>query len=758
VNASFEGMVPRSHPYIRTLLDHPTQLRAHGNTLRVVIERRDVRGGDIFERDFLMTVREVNDILYLMPGVDRAAMRGLWTPNLRWGEVTEQGYAGGPVMPDRFDGSPAALQALKANVARAAVMGRYIGDDARSTLILVPLLDRIQQTGEPLDYGAFSRELEARVRTFERDDVAIRFVGFAKVAGDLIAGLGQVALGFAASVVIAALLVFAATRCLRSTLLLIGCALLAVVWLLGAMQWLGYALDPYTVLVPFLIFAIGLSHGAQKMNGILQDVGRGTHPLIAARYTFRRLFVPGLTALLANVVGFALLAWIDIPVLRDLALTASLGLALLIVTKLILVPVGLSVIGVSPRAARRAARRRAGRGAPVWRWLQRLTGRRAAIVTVCCAALLAGGAFLLRERLQIGDLEPGAPELRADARYNRDAAYLAAHYALSNDPFVIVVQTAPGACASFETMVETDRLGALLRELPEVRGTTSAADAARLSIAGQFEGNPKWLSLSRNPSLLGAAIGQIQSDDAELIDPGCGSLTLVAHLVDHRAGTLTRVVAASEAFAATHDAPPERRFRLAAGSAGIEAATNSVVASSIVWLHLALYAAVALICYATFHNLRAVVVALLPLAMTSLLCEALMVVLGIGVKIATLPVIAVGVGVGVDYALYLLSIQLAEQRRGIALAQACGRALRFTGAIVALIGLTLAVGVFSWVFSPIRFQADMGVLLGFMLLWNVVGALVLIPALSRLLLHRVARREPLALSLSKGRPKSSDSG
>jgi predicted RND superfamily exporter protein len=146
------------------------------------------------------------------------------------------------------------------------------------------------------------------------------------------------------------------------------------------------------------------------------------------------------------------------------------------------------------------------------------------------------------------------------------------------------------------------------------------------------------------------------------------------------------------------------------------------------------YAAVIVLAFITFRSWRAVVIAVVPLVVTSVLCEALMVGLGIGVKVATLPVVALGVGIGVDYALYLLSVQLAQQRAGVPLAQAYAQALKFTGKVVALVGITLAAGVLTWAFSPIKFQADMGVLLAFMFLWNMVGAVVLIPALSAVLM------------------------
>ena len=179
-------------------------------------------------------------------------------------------------------------------------------------------------------------------------------IGFAKLVGDLIDGLMQVSLYFGLAALIAAAIIWLYTRCVRRTALVMACSLVAVVWQLGLVAAFGFELDPYSILVPFLVFAIGVSHGAQKMNGIMQDIARGAHRLVAARYTFRRLFLAGLTALLADAVGFAVLMVIDIAVIQDLALTASLGVAVLIFTNLILLPVLLSYVGVSDGAAARA--------------------------------------------------------------------------------------------------------------------------------------------------------------------------------------------------------------------------------------------------------------------------------------------------------------------------------------------------------------------------------------------------------------------
>ena len=497
---------------------------------------------------------------------------------------------------------------------------------------------------------------------------------------------------FAISVAIAALFVFLYTRCIRSTVVLVVTAVLGVVWLMGLLQLLGYELDPYSILVPFLLFAIGLSHGAQKMNGIMQDVGRGTHKYVAARYTFRRLFLAGLTALLTNVVGFMVLIIIDIPVIRDLAVMTSIGVTGLIFTKLVLIPVLLSYTGVSPRAAQRSlkvdADEHAGRTAMgrVWAALELLTERRWAIVAIVCAAILSAGALSLRTGLKIGDLDEGAPELRRDSRYNLDNAYITRHYGLSSDQFAVIVKTPKSACDRYAGLVDADRLGWELEHVDGVKAVTSFAEQTRRAVAAFSEGYFKWNTLARDPQILGPAANRVIQDNPDAMNPNCSVFPVVAYLTDHRADTLDRVLKATEAFAATHDRA-DAQFLPAAGSAGIEAVTNIVVHSSFYIMHAVLYCAVDRCCASSPSAPGARCWSRWCRWRSRRSCaRPSWCVMGIGVKVATLPVIALGVGVGVDYALYLLSIQLAIQRRGGSLREAYTRSLQFTGKVVALVG------------------------------------------------------------------------
>jgi predicted RND superfamily exporter protein len=737
LNASFEKTIPASHPYIQNFLRHQSELSGLGNALRIAVAQPD---GSIYDAKYLETLRRLSDEVFLLPGVDRARMKSLWTPSTRWVGVTEEGLEGGPVIPDGYDGSPGSLQALAANVARSGELGQLVARDERSSVVYVPLLAQ-GADGQAIDYAQLSGQLEALRTKYEADGVRVHITGFAKIIGDLIDGVRSVLVFFAIAVAIATAMVFAYTRCVRSTALVVVASLVAVVWQLGLLPLLGYALDPYSILVPFLVFAIGMSHGAQKMNGIMQDVGRGTHKLVAARFTFRRLFLAGLTALLADAVGFAVLLVIDIQVIRELAIAASIGVAALIFTNLILLPVLLSYAGVSAQAAQRSLRAEtrdvAGSASP-WRWLERFTQRRWAGPTVAVALVLGTAGFIASLQLKIGDLDPGAPELRADSRYNRDVAFMTAAYGASSDVLAVMVKTPDGQCSRYETLSKVDTLEWELRQLDGVESTNTLALLNRRVLAGLNEGNPRWYEFLPNQDMLNTVTAGAPRG---LYNDACGLLTVYVFLRDHKAQTLTRVVDHVEAFAKVNDTA-DTQFLLAAGSAGIEAATNIVVKDAWRTMLLMVYGAVVLLCFITFRSWRAVVVAVLPLVLTSFLAEALMVGLGMGVKVATLPVIALGVGIGVDYALYILSVTLAQLREGRSLSEAYHHALLFTGKVVTLTGITLAVGVVTWVASPIKFQADMGVLLAFMFLWNMLGALVLLPALAHFLLRHAAGAQP----------------
>ncbi len=741
-DASFEKMVPTSHPYIANFLKNRDDLSSLGNTVRIVVETRE---GDIFDKDFQETLRQINDEVFYIPGVDRSKLESLWSPNIRWSEVTEEGFRGGAVIPDGYDGSHESLEKLRENVLKSGQIGRLVANNFKSTIVLAPLVDRDAETGEKLDYKELSQNLETLVRDkYGSDTVAIHIIGFAKIVGDLIHGANQVGIFFLIAFLTTMGLLYLYSRCLWSTAIPLLCSTIGVVWQLGLLNVLGFGIDPYSMLVPFLVFAIGVSHGVQMINSIRSKSLFGASPMASARLTFRQLYVPGLVALVSDGIGFFTLMVIEIPVIQELALTASLGVAVLIMTNLILLPVLMSYTGVTKKSVQHMEKRK-GNPSKVWEWFSGFTEMKRARVTLGIAVGLFAFGLYFGQGLKIGDLDPGAPELRADSRYNRDNAFLTANYSNSTDVFVVMVETPAQACGNYEAVAAIDRFQGEMEPVEGVQSVVSLVNVAKLVNTAMNEGSLKWAALSRNQFVLNSSLSRVPSI---LINTDCSMVPVLVFLEDHKADTLLRVVAAAEEFAATYNSP-DATFVLAAGNSGVEAATNIVISKAQYQMLAWVYGVVSLLCLITFRSLRAVMCIILPLALTSVLAQALMAFIGIGVKVATLPVIALGVGIGVDYGIYIYSRMLGFIKDGLKLTEAYFKTLQSTGVAVAFTGLTLAIGVGTWMFSPIKFQADMGLMLTFMFLWNMLGALVLLPALARLLLQPSKIRQRSAEELEK---------
>jgi hypothetical protein len=722
MGASFEKMIPTYHPYVQNYEKNKEDLKGLGNVVWVTVEAENTT---IFTKEYFQALKDIGDEVFFTPGVDRAGYKSLWSPSVRWSEVTEQGFEGDAVIPQSYDGSPESLKLLKKNILRSGEIGKIVANNFKSTIVLAPLMDINPETGLAVDYKVLSERLENIRTKYAKDGIKIHIVGFAKIVGDLIEGAKEVAVFFGLTILIVAALLFGYTRCIRCTLVPVVCAALAGVLQAGMIYTLGYGLDPYSMLVPFLVFAIGVSHAVQLINGIKHRAMLGDNKFDAARYSFRILYAAALCALITDGIGFGILYVIRIGVLQELSIGAAIGFPLLIIAVLVAMPLLMSYIGVSPKSVAKQQDDEEGHAHPFWKMLTIFTQKRGAATLLIVVAIAAVFGFNYRQGLQIGDLDPGAPELRPDSVYNLDSAFMVENYSATNDLIVVMVETELEQNASYDMLSSMMVLQSQLDELEGVQSTVSMIDRIKLLSAAYNEGNFKWSSLPRSRATLDNLAIKVPF---ELANKEGSLSTIWIYLDDHKAVTLTRVVDLVEKFAAENNTE-DYRFMLGAGPSGIEAATNIEIKSAQKKMMYLVYGVVAFLVLLTFRSVRGTIAIMIPLALTSLLCEVLMTKMGMGVKVATLPVISIGVGIGVDYGVYIYSSMLAFRKQGMNLEDAYYSALKTTGKAVAFTGITMAISVTTWVFSPIKFQADMGILLAFMFIWNMVGALCVMPAL-----------------------------
>lgn len=728
-DASFTRMIPTGHPYIQNYLHWDEILAPQSNVLRIIVENES---GDILNEEYMTTLKKVTDEIFYLPGVDRGNLKSLWTPNALWTEVTNEGIQAGRVIPETYDGSESSLDQLRINILRANMVGSFVANDFESTIIRVPLSEINPETGEPLDYGNFTTQLEEKVRNkFDDQGVNIRVVGFAQIIGDLLSAATDIAFFFAITVLLISILLFGYCRCWRSTLVTVFTCILTVVCQLGILSYMDFGLDPYSILVPFLIFAIGISHAVQNINLMISERSKGADALTASRSTFRALFIPGSSALVADGVGFATLMVIDIGVIQQLAITASLGVFVALFTKMFLLPVLMSYADISPAGLKQQEKRNQSSW-PMFRRISNLVQPKYGVPAIAVGLVLLGIGYYESRDLKIGDLDPGAPEFHEDARYNLDNAYILDNYSTSTDVYQVIYSVPKEYCARYEVADLASVFENYIINVKGVESVESLYGRMRFKIMSQNKGNPKWLEINRNQYIMNDAR---TSAPPELVNRDCSIAPITLYLSDHKAETLTRVTTAVEDFGEKYNTE-DYKFLLVGGNAGIQAATNEVIEYSEKVMLALVFAIVGAMVWIEFKSLKVAFALMAPLYLSTVLAEAVMANLGLGVKVATLPVIALGVGIGVDYGIYLYSRMDGFLKQGYRFQPAFFEAMKTTGTAVAFTGATLAIGVATWIFSTLKFQADMGLLLVLLFLWNMLGAILLMPPLASLLVGK----------------------
>lgn len=736
VTAGFSKMIPANHEFMKTFHDYQADFGGANNVLLAI----KVKQGDIYDKDVLDTVRKITDDVFYVKGVERTSLTSLVTPNVRYNEVVEEGFKSGNLVPGDFAGRPEQIAKVRENVLKSDWVGRIVSTDMTATMVVATLQDRDPDTGERLDLRAVGSQLEAIRAKYEGDKVSVHIIGFAKSIADIADGASNVLFFFIGAFVITAALLYWYSGSAMLTAWTLVAASIPVVWLMGLLPLMGLGLDPMSILVPFLIFSIGVSHAVQMTNAWKLETLAGADGVTASRNSFMKLFIPGATALVANALGFMVIAVVDIEIVRELALTATIGVTVMILTNKVLLPILLSYMKISASSAHKL-RGKETAGDWLWERLGPLATKRGALVPIGISVLLTVGALYETRHLLIGDTSKGVPELRADSRYNRDVEMITGNFAIGVDLLQVVAEAKGdnSPCVSREVQDKLEKFDFEMRQVPGVAAVRSLASFTTAVTQDFAEGWVKWRMLPETKEQIAQAVGFATRFGNEYRNSKCNAMPVSLYTTDHKATTIASVVAQIRRFKAENDTD-SLTFRLASGNVGVMAATNEVVQHADKIVNVTLFTAVTLLCLITFRSIPITLCIVIPLALVTLLCNAIMAMLGIGVKVNTLPVIAISVGVGVDYGIYLFErIRHEMKERGHSLREAFVEALKQRGTASLFTAVTMTVSVMTWVFSTLKFQADMGILLAFMFLINVFAAILLLPALAAYLV-----REPKA--------------
>lgn len=675
--------------------------------------------GDIYKPKFLEAYKKFSDELYFHPDTIRHLVQSLSLRKTK--SVT--GSAGriqiDALMWPRVPESSEELETFRRNV-KAQYQGLLVSDDERSAMIVADFKDSV-------DYEALVNFISELRTAAESQGITVYTAGRPILLGTIYKTLDKTLLILATSLLFVGIILFVYFQNWIGVFVPMVSAGIATSWGLGAMGLVDYNLDPLLILLPAFIFAIVLSHSVQFLSRVFEEFAEHHHMRDAVRHGLTKLLFPSMAAILTDAAGFTVLVLVGIPSIQALALICTAWL-LAIFPSLIF---SAALLCLLPRPNKY----RTGLHFVERIWLSLRLEKHALAVLILSGTMMLLGA-MGASRLTIGDAT-GSPILWPDSQYNLDNDAINTRFSgLGTDLMQVYIEGDKNTMldpAVYHRIEAMDRH--VYESVPQSRPAQSLVPVIKKINSVLYEGDPSYELIPDTTEEIGFNIYLFRSkgepgDFAAYTNPEWQIGNIIIPVKDHAGPTVEQAIDAVSTF--IDNQPPLEngaKFLYAGGQIGITKAVNDEIRASNTTVLLAIVIVIALCVFLLYRSIQVSLVLVFSLATANFLTYAFMAYKGIGLSINTLPLTALGIGLGVDYGIYMLDRIREEARKGKDAFEAVRSAIMTSGNAIFVTAMTMVVPLIPWfLFSTLRFQAEMGLLLGMVLFLNMIGSLVFVPA------------------------------
>ncbi|MBU1055510.1 MAG: MMPL family transporter [Proteobacteria bacterium] len=726
----FRDLLPSNHAFITLVKKYSS----FGGTNQILIEVR-AKNGTIFNEKSLKKIIKISDELLLLPGVDRNKIISIGVNKIKNFKVSSWGLEFPSLM---YPGPPATeeeMEDLKRNIySNTLYFGKLVSLDSKAAIITAGFFE------EGVDCDIIYDKIQQIKKKYEDENDEIFVVGEPYLYGVISHYIGQTLKVFIITGIAIFIVALLYTSSLRLVLLTFFPALICAIWGIGFIGLWDYNLDPLILVVPLLLCTRALSHSMQfnwRINEEYADTG--DIPTAVAN-TIRGLFYPGVSGIITDSLSILLIAFVPIPIMQKLGLICFCWAMNMIVVCLIQNPVIYLYLPFSAEKNRKwRDKKRSG-------WLDNFMGKVAAcskgngariIIVATVIIIIIAGWYT--KNVEVGDVYPGTPLLRANSPYNKACGVFARDFPGSMDPLIIVATgDNQKGLADRKLMEKISEFQFYLMQNPLIEGTSSVADLLKNMQMKYQENDPKQYVLPDSDAGVAAVLFLLMGGGAE---PGdfdqyyseqLAAASLVAYCKDHTARTINNVLKYCRDFI---DCNKEKgiQFNLAAGIIGVVAATNDSVARDQILLSIAAFALTYLCVAFFFQSFVPAGILMVPLLVSNLAVYGYMGMSGLSLNLQTLAVPPIAVGIGVDYGIYLFSRVREETQRLQSFEMGITEAVRTAGNAITITALLIIVGVIFWAISDIKFQADMGLLLAVVTCFHLLCTLFLLPVIIRII-------------------------
>ncbi len=605
--------------------------------------------------------------------------------------------------------------------------GIQVSNDETSAIIIADFRDEVDKL-KVLNFFLDMRE------KYEGENLEINFVGRPILLGYIYQSLDSVFNILAASILIIAIILFLYFKTWVGVFVPMFTATVATIWGLGGMGFVGYNLDPLLILLPAFIFAIVLSHGVQFTTRILDNISACDEPPKDTRECTRKglalLLVPSTAAIITDAAGFGVLALVAIPSIESLAVICSLWL-LSVIPALIFAAAVMCLI--KPPKSHKT-------GSVILNkmWGAVINMEDHAWTMIFITSLLLGGGVWYAGNLTVGDTK-GSAILWPEARFNQDVASINSRFSfLGTDMVQVYVEGEKDTMLDPTVYHQTEAMDRYIFEhMQEVRPAISLVPVIKLVNSVLFEGDPSYAIIPDTKEEVGFDIYMFRSrgepgDFAAFTNKEWEIGNISFFLEDHSRPTIQKLRDNLDAFFANEkEVISDADFLYMGGQVGIVEALNEEIVNSNIKTMVAIACVIFFCIVLYYRSVTTGLVLLFSLATANSLTYAFMAWKEVGLNVSTLPLAALGVGLGVDYGIYMID-RIKEEYRNLdvkSVHEAVHRAFLTAGNAIFITAITMIAPLMPWaVASPLRFQAEMGMLLAMVLFMNMLGSLLFVPA------------------------------
>jgi hypothetical protein len=745
VDTNFADLLPQRHPYIKV---HKKIRDTFGGANQVVIMVQ-VREGDIFNQETLTKVQQISRRLELFPAVNDYKVKSIAMSKMKHFKFTAGTMDISPLMFPDVPQNEEEMDDLKKKIYSASkYYGPYVSWDSKKTLIKVDFFE--EQLSE-LGYYAVFKEFIKLQEEMEDDNHIINIAGEPIHLG-YIKALNRKVIGVMGITILCIMvLLYFYYRSKRGMFIPIISALLSGIWGLGFMAMVGFNLDPLILVLPFLISLMTARHSMQLINRYLEEVEKGTDVKTVSHTLISTMFAPGVTGIVTDALGIGLVAIAAIPLLQNISVACAFWSVATIVLALLFTPLVLSYIKPSKRLVAQIEAIKAKRAKP--RVLDRILvslgvmiAGKGKWVVVAANVILVVVGFQYARTLQVGDFIPGSSILWPWHRYNKDAMRITTNFGFLNPIYIVMEGEKGGFIREADTLREMNRFCRFMKQQDRVMFVSSMTNLLPPFLMASNDADPNWFHLPKEDKILRYALTNFVHNAEpgafnEYVEPQLMLSNIIIYCRDKMPKTTESIIASIKEYIDSESQIEGGKYLLAGGAVGVEAGIREeIAASQTLNLTLALLG-VFIFCSINFGSIMAGLLLTIPLAISNVITFALMGAYHVGVTVNTYPVSSIGIGLGVDYGIYFVGRLREERKKTGDLNTAILNTMKTNGKAIVVIATTLTMGLLLWLFSPLKFQAYMGVLLAILLLLNMLGALLLLPSMIAIIKPKFLNRE-----------------